>query len=188
MPIRGQDQGRHSAERPLQDDRPRHRPAFARVPFRRLVYPDGVAADRGGKHLAGGVGDEVRAGQPGDAVLDALRLQQQLPAPGHWRDGEERDPDRQREVPGIGVGKDVQRLADVDLPEDVGERQAGDRERQDEPDHGPPLHERAGSSSRLLRHRPCRSVCIRLPGRPARGPPLGCRRRRSPHRRGRRRA
>ena len=44
------------------------------------------------------------------------------------------------------------------------------------------------SSGRLLRHRPCRSVCIRPRARPAREPVRCCRRPRSPPPRGRRRA
>ena len=56
---------------------------------RRLVDPRGVAADRRRQHLADGVGDEVRAGQPGERLDDAARAQQQLPAPGLRRHGDD---------------------------------------------------------------------------------------------------
>src|SRR5439155_1291877 len=73
------------------------------------------------------------AREPPEPVLDATRREQPLPAPGHGRHGHDHDREREDEVPHTDAGEDVERLADVDLPEDVGRAQAGDDERQRQP-------------------------------------------------------
>ena len=131
---RRQRERRRAAECALEQHRPGDRPAVARMPARRLEDPHRVAADRGRQDLAGCVGGEVRPQQPAQPVVDAAAVEQLLPAPGHRPDGDDHDRDRREEVLELGVAEDVDRLADVDLPEDVGGAEAGDDERRADPD------------------------------------------------------
>src|SRR4029079_1440141 len=72
--------------------------------------------------------------QPAQPVVDAAAAEQLLPAPGHRPDGHDHDRDRPEEVLELRVAEDVDRLADVDLPDDVGGAEAGDDERRADPD------------------------------------------------------
>ena len=99
---------------------------------RRLVDARRVAADRRRQHLADGVGDEVRTGEPGQAFVDATRTEQLLPAPGHRKDRDEDQERRHQDPLLIGAAEDVQRLTDVDLEEDVADRERRNDERRRE--------------------------------------------------------
>ena len=115
---------RRPAERPLEEDDRGDRAEPLAVATRGLEDPDGVAADRGGQDLAGGVGDEVRPGQPRQPLVHALRLEQAAPALGHRHDGQRHDRNREQEPPRTRVGDDVGGLADVDLPDEIGDRES----------------------------------------------------------------
>src|SRR6266576_3475650 len=130
-------QRRRSPERPLEQNRGGDRAAVARVAAGGLVDPDGVAPDRRRQHLAACVGDEVGSDEPAEPVVDPLRGEQPLPAPGHRPDREHNDRDRGGEVREVRVHEYVHGLADVDLPEDVGGAETGDDERPGEPDQAP---------------------------------------------------
>ena len=135
---------RRAAERALEQHRGGDRSSLALVPAGRLVDAHRVAADRGREHLAGRVRDEVRAHEPGQAVVDPADAKQPPPAPGHRPDGEDHDRDRAEEVPAVRVREDVQRLPDVDLPEDVSGAETGDDERREDPRPFVHLRERLG--------------------------------------------
>src|SRR5436190_725115 len=62
------------------------------------------------------------------------RAEQLLPAPRHRPDGQDHDRDSTDEVAEVRVHEDVQRLPDVDLPEDVRGAETGDDERRQKPD------------------------------------------------------
>src|SRR5215831_1601756 len=101
---------------------------------RRLVDARRVAADRGREDLPDGVRDEVRAREPGEALVDAARTQQQLPAPDHRDDRDEDQEGRQRDPRRARVPNDVERLADVDLQQDVADGDTRDDEGRDQAD------------------------------------------------------
>ncbi len=134
----GQHQRRRTADRTLEEHRGRSRVPVPRMAARRLVDPDRVSADRRREYLACRIGDEVGPRQPGNAVLDALRPQHQLPAPRHREDRHDHDREREEEVERVGVRDHVDRLADVDLPEDV--RGAEPRDEQGQRDANRPAH------------------------------------------------
>src|SRR4029077_7021388 len=113
--------------------------ALAGMPLGRLEDAHPVAADRGRQYLAGRVGGEVRAQEPAEVVVDPAAGKKLLPAPGHRHDGDDHDPDGAEEVRQVGVPQDVDRLADVDLPDDVRGTEAGDDEGRADPDR-PALH------------------------------------------------
>ena len=123
---RAEQDGRGTAERPLEED---DRGDVARAPgvaARRLPDPHGVAADRGRQDLPRGVRDEVRPRQPGERVLDPLRGEQPLPAQRHRQRRHDHDRDREREPPRIGVEQHVDRLLQIDLPDEVRDREPGE--------------------------------------------------------------
>src|SRR5581483_11882153 len=136
-PDRREGEGRRAAERALEQHRPRDRPTVAGVPPRRLEDPHRVAADRGREDLAGRVRREVRPRQPRQPVVDAAAGEQLLPAPRHRQHGDDHDRDRPEEVADVRAAEDVERLADVDLPDDVDGAEAGDDERRDDADRAP---------------------------------------------------
>ena len=158
---RGKGQGGRPAERPLEQHRAGHGPTALRMPAGGLVDPDRVASDRRGQHLARGVGDEVGAHEPGQPLVDSAGGQQPLPAPRHRPHREHHDRDRAEEVADVRVREDVQRLREVDLPDQVGEAEAGDDERPGEAEKSL-VH----AARRALRHGPCGSVRTRLRGPP----------------------
>ena len=128
-PDRAEGEGRRTAEATLQRHDGGEVTGSARMPPRRLDDANGVASDRGGQELPGGVRDEVRACEPGEAVVDSLRGQQPAPPHRHERDGADHDRDREREPPRVGVHEHVHGRAQVDLPHEVGDREAGEDER-----------------------------------------------------------
>src|SRR5580765_3117266 len=127
---RGQDERRRPADRPLEEHRRRGGVAVARMASSRLVDANGVSADGRRQDLPRGVRHEVRPRQPGNGVVDALCPEQELPAPGHRQNGQQHQREREREVPRIRVRDHPQRLAEVDLPDQVGETEPRDEERQ----------------------------------------------------------
>jgi hypothetical protein len=110
------------------------------VATRRFEDPHRVATDGGRQDLAGGVRGQVRAREPWDAVVDPLRLEQALPAPRHRRHGHQHHGRRAEERPGIRIGQRLRRLRQVDLPDEVRDREARHDEGRDDP-HAP-LHEK----------------------------------------------
>ena len=125
----GEHERRRAAERALEQHRARRRAAGALVPARRLVDPRRVAAERRRQHLPGRVADEVRAHEPRERVVHAARGEQPLPAPRHRPDRADHDRERGEPPAGARVREHVRRLAEVDLPDDVGGAEAGDDER-----------------------------------------------------------
>src|SRR5581483_278119 len=117
------------AERALEQHGARHRRDVPPVPAARLEDPPRVATHRRRQHLAERVGDEVGARQPRDAVVDAARREQPLPAPRHRRHGDERERGGQDEPRNAGGADHVRRLAEVDLREDVRDRKRRDEQR-----------------------------------------------------------
>ena len=81
------------------------------------------------QHLGDRRRREVGSGQPAEALVDAACRQQSLPAPGQREDRGDRDYGCEREVAEIGVREHVGRLADVDLPDDVRDRERGQQDR-----------------------------------------------------------
>ena len=144
-PDRREHERHRAAEGAFEQHCPGDRGAEAGMALRRLVDPRRIATDRSREDLSNRVRDDVRTGQPGKGLVDTSHAQQHLPAPGLWRhrdDGEER---RQPEPGRIGVGDDVACPAEVDLREDVGDREAGDHEGGAEP-HRLALQHRAKRS------------------------------------------
>ena len=131
-----EDERRRSAQRALEDDGAGDGPSRAGMAAGRLVDPRRVAAERGREHLRRGVGDEGRPYEPAEALVHAARGEELLPAPRERPDGG--DPDRAGGEPPADarMREDVSRLAQVDPPEDVGGREAGDCERRGDA-HGP---------------------------------------------------
>src|SRR6202035_4199977 len=101
---------------------------------RRLVDPRGIAADPGREYLPDSVGDEIRAREPGEPLYDAARAEQQLPAHSLGRNGDDGQEGREREPAEACGPQDMGGLAEVDLPEQVGRREAGHDERRDKPE------------------------------------------------------
>ena len=101
--------------------------AVARMALRRLVDPRRVAADR---RRAAPARPCRRRSTSGRASARSSRMPRarssrcQRQAIGQTESGHDRD--RAEEVARARVAEDVQRLADVDLPEDVGDTEAGD--------------------------------------------------------------
>ena len=126
-----------AAEPPLDEDDRGEVAGAARVPLGGLEDPHRVAADGRRQDLAGGVRDEVRARQPPEMLDDPLRRQQPAPPHRHGQSGHDHDRDRQGEPPEVGRREDVPRLLDVDLEEDVRDRQRRQREPDRDP-HGSP--------------------------------------------------
>ncbi len=129
---------RRTAERPFEQHDRGDRAEPRGVATGGLEDPDGVAADRGGQDLTRRVGDEVSPGQPRQPLVHALRPEQPAPALGHRHDRERHDRDREQEPPRARVGEDLGGLADVDLPDEIGDREARQRERREDAD--PALH------------------------------------------------
>src|SRR5438105_2338148 len=121
--------GEPDRERPLEQHRAGDRPAVPRVAPCRLEDPGGVAADRRGEHLADHVRDEVRADEPRKSVLDALRPEQPLPAPGHRPHGHDHDRERGDEVGQPCVRELVPGAVEVDLRDEVRDREPRHDER-----------------------------------------------------------
>src|SRR6185503_12848217 len=94
------------------------------------------------------VRDEVRAVAPAKRLVHAARRKQALPPPCHRRYAADHDRDRPEEPAEMAVHDDVDRLADVELPQDVGETPAGDQKRQAEPDRCTSFHEVKRSCTR----------------------------------------
>ena len=132
-------QRRRAAKRALEQHGGRDGPAVPRVAARGLVDPNGVAPDGGRQHLPTGVGDEVRTDEPTEPVVDRLRCQEPLPAPGHRPDRQHDDRDRSCEVAEVRVHEHVHGLAEIDLPDDVRGAETRDDERPGQPDQAP-LH------------------------------------------------
>ena len=88
--------------------------------------------------------------QPAEPVLDGTRAKELLPAPCHRNDGHGHDRHGGRQPPVIRVAQDLDRLVEVDLPDDVGDTQAGDEQRRGSPN--------AASLSRSL---PVNRACTR---------------------------
>ena len=133
-PDRGERQRRDAAERALEDDDRAHVAETARMAARALEDTRCIAADRARQHLAGGVRHEVGAIAPRPALVHAARRQQPLPPERHRRHAADHDRHCAEEPAELAVHDDVDRLADVELPEDVGEAAARDEKRQAEPD------------------------------------------------------
>jgi hypothetical protein len=64
--------------------------------------------------------------------VNPARGEQELPPPRHRDDGQEHDDDRGQEVAPVRVAEDLDRLAEVDLPDQVRRGEAGDGERRDQ--------------------------------------------------------
>ena len=124
---------RRAAEPALEQDGAGDDGRSARVAPRRLHDADRVASERGRKHLPGRVRDEVGTGQPRHALVDRVRGEQPAPAQREHRNGADHDHDRQREPGEIRVGEDVERRAEVDLPDEVRDRGGRQDERPDLP-------------------------------------------------------
>ena len=97
----------------------------------RLDDADRVPSERRREHLAGRVRDEVGTSQPRDALVDRMRGEQPPPAQREHRDGRGHDHDRQREPGEVRIGEDVERRAEVDLPDEVRDRGGRQDERPD---------------------------------------------------------
>ena len=108
--------GGGAAEPSLEQDDRGQVAGAAGVPLRGLEDPDGVSAQRGRQDLPCRVRDVVRAGEPGEAVVHPLRLEQPLPPQRHRDRRHDHDRDREQEPPGVGCLEDVPRARDVDLP------------------------------------------------------------------------
>jgi hypothetical protein len=100
------------------------------MPARGLDDPYRITADRGRQDLPGRVRNEVGARQPRQPFAHPLRGQQPPPALGHRNDGQKHDRDREQEPPEVGIREHVERLLDVDLPDEVRDREAGEEQRQ----------------------------------------------------------
>jgi hypothetical protein len=130
---RAEEHRRSPAQASLEEHRPGDHRGAPRMPAPGLDNPDRVAAERRRKDLAGRVGDEVRPREPGQALVDAVRLEQPSPSPGEAGDRDHHDRDRQREPRDVRVREDVERRSEVDLPDEVGDRRGGQDERPDLP-------------------------------------------------------
>ena len=117
----------------LEQHRAGDRPGASRVAPGSLEDPRCVTAHGRRQHLPCRVADEVRPRQPAQAIVDRPRLEQPLPAPRHRQHGHGHDRHRRRQPPVVRLAEDVDRLVDVDLPDDVGEAEAGDGERRGDP-------------------------------------------------------
>ena len=69
-----------------------------------------VAADRRRQHLSGRIADEVELRQPGERLVDPLRGEERLPAPGHPDGRDEEDHVRGEQVPAVARPDQVERL------------------------------------------------------------------------------
>src|SRR5215470_20253750 len=96
---------------------------------RGLVDSRCVTTERGRKHLSRGVRDERRPHEPAEPFVYVARGEQLLPAPGEWPNRDDPDPEGGEPPPDARVREDVNRLAKVDSPQDVGDSEAGDDER-----------------------------------------------------------
>src|SRR5215203_828193 len=129
-----QDQRRRTSDRALEENCRGPGVPVARMTARRLVDANRVAADRGRQDLAGRVRHEVGTREPAQSVLDTLRAEQQLPAPGHREDRHDHQEERKQQVPRIRVADHAQRAAEVDLPDQVRGTEPGDEQRQSDAD------------------------------------------------------
>src|SRR3954447_7641569 len=132
-PDRAEKHGRSTADAALDEDDRSEVPGAAGLPLRRLEDAHGVAADRRRQDLAGRVRDEVRPGQPPEAVDHPLRCKQPLPAQRHRKRGSDYDRDSEREPPEVGRFQDFPRLVQVDLEQDVGDREGRERDPEQDP-------------------------------------------------------
>jgi hypothetical protein len=107
-----------------------------------LEGPDGVAADRRRQDLSRRVRDEVGPREPGERLVHALGTEQLLPPPRQRNGGHDHDRRRGREVPEVGVGEDVDRRLEVDLPDEIRDGEPGDEQRQRNPNQPAPSHGR----------------------------------------------
>ena len=76
-----------------------------------------------------------------ERVVDSACAEQELPAPGLRRYGDEREHGREREPAQAGRADDVRRLAEVDLRDEVGDRKTGDEERREDAEPALPQHD-----------------------------------------------
>ena len=115
---------------------------------RRDVSKIRAASSHGGRqHLPRRVADEVRPRQPAEPLVDGTRLKQPLPAPRHRQHRHRHDRHRRRQ-PVVRPGEDVDRLVDVDLPDDVGEARPGYEQRRGDA-HAAPLRRFAPREPRM---------------------------------------
>ena len=128
-PERAEQDRRSAAERTLEQHDRGDRAEPRRVAPRGLEDPHGIAADRGRQDLPRRVRDEVGARQPRQALAHPLRGQQPPPALGHRDHRQRHDRDREQEPPRARVRDHLGRLTDVDLPDEVGDREGGEEQR-----------------------------------------------------------
>ncbi len=153
----GSEQDRRSAsETPLQNDGSARDCRLAPVPPRGLDDAYSVATERGRQDLPGGVGDEVGAGEPGEALFDPLRAQEPAPARSQHRNRQNHDRGRGGEPRKVGLAEHVERRRKVDLPDEVADRKRGEHERAPDPypaTHSPsarPRTSRVSSSNAMF--------------------------------------
>ena len=110
-PDGDEDEGPGRPEHALHEHRPGGLALRVRSPARVRGDPHRVAADRGREHLARRIPDEVDLRQPAERLVDPLRGEERLPAPGHSDGGREEDDIRREQVPPIARRDQVDRLA-----------------------------------------------------------------------------
>ena len=118
---RDEDERPRGADHPLHEDGARDLRLRVGPAARVLDDAHGVAADCRRQHLPGRVADEVELRQPGERLVDPLRGQERLPAPGHPHGRHQEDHVRGEQVPAVARPDQVDRLPEVDLPDQVGE-------------------------------------------------------------------
>ena len=130
-PDRSEGHRRRASDAALEEHGPRDDRRPPRMPPRRLDDADRVAAERRREHLTGRVCDEVRAREPGHALEDVVRSEEPAPAQREHRDGDDHDRHGECEPREVRVREDVERRAELDLPDQVRDRRGGQDERPD---------------------------------------------------------